>query len=230
MFFILGLLYLMRAVTMYVTVLPVASYTYYCSPKMNTTTFVGVMKAALKISSGFGLSINGQHTYCGDYMYSGHTVILVTAYLVIQECKLSNCIFNEIKPIRLINFSPFTKMFWSSNLTDSPRRSWRWILVHWFYWIMALVGIVLVLVSRGHYTIDVLVAYYVTTRLFWIYHSLANNNFLKVMKQQKSLLILRCTTQIIINFRKFILGTQSENKFLSEGLVVSDFPLDGRKY
>lgn len=26
--------------------------------------------------TGFGLSINGRHNYCGDYLYSGHTVIL----------------------------------------------------------------------------------------------------------------------------------------------------------
>ena len=38
----------------------------------------------------------------------------------------------------------------------------------------------MVLVARGHYTVDVLIAYYVTTRLFWIYHTLANSAALKV--------------------------------------------------
>lgn len=36
----------------------------------------------------------------------------------------------------------------------------------------------MVLVAHGHYTIDVLIAYYVTTRLFWTYHTLTNNSFL----------------------------------------------------
>jgi len=40
--------------------------------------------------SGMGLSINGKHVYCGDYIYSGHTMALVTAYLVIKECKKLN--------------------------------------------------------------------------------------------------------------------------------------------
>ena len=36
-----------------------------------------------------GLSINGQHVFCGDYIYSGHTVILTIVYLTIQECEFS---------------------------------------------------------------------------------------------------------------------------------------------
>ncbi|CAB3372450.1 Hypothetical predicted protein [Cloeon dipterum] len=86
-FLILCLLYLMRCVTMSVTVLPMANKTYYCSPKANSTSFLLIAGRALHLLSGFGLSINGQHVYCGDYLYSGHTVILVLCYLVIQECE-----------------------------------------------------------------------------------------------------------------------------------------------
>jgi hypothetical protein len=38
----------------------------------------------------------------------------------------------------------------------------------------------MVLWSHGHYTVDVIIAYYVTTTLFWMYHTLANNANLKV--------------------------------------------------
>lgn len=86
-FLIMALLYFMRSITMYVTVLPMASRTYYCSPKLNNTSALVITKRALQLISGFGLSINGKHTYCGDYIYSGHTVMLVLAYLVITECK-----------------------------------------------------------------------------------------------------------------------------------------------
>jgi shingomyelin synthase len=82
----MGLLYMMRSVTMYVTVLPIASKTYYCSPKANNTNPLLVTKRVLQLISGFGLSINGKHTYCGDYIYSGHTVVLVLSYLIIKEC------------------------------------------------------------------------------------------------------------------------------------------------
>jgi len=86
-FLLLALLYLMRSVTMSVTVLPMANTTYYCSPKANSTSFLLIAGRALHLLSGFGLSINGQHTYCGDYLYSGHTTILVLCFLVIQECE-----------------------------------------------------------------------------------------------------------------------------------------------
>ena len=89
-FFILGILYLMRSITMFVTTLPVASRSYalnVCAPKANTTSILLIAKRAIQLMSGFGLSMNGQHVYCGDYMYSGHTVVLVSAYLIIKECK-----------------------------------------------------------------------------------------------------------------------------------------------
>lgn len=89
-FLIMSILYFLRAITMYVTVLPMSSETYYCSPKsVNGTTVLVVAKRAFQLMSGFGLSINGKHTYCGDFIYSGHTVMLVLGYLVISECKFN---------------------------------------------------------------------------------------------------------------------------------------------
>ncbi|XP_025420930.1 phosphatidylcholine:ceramide cholinephosphotransferase 2-like isoform X2 [Sipha flava] len=142
--FMLSLLYLLRSVTMFVTVLPISSTTYYCSPKSNSTSPEQIAKRVFQLFSGFGLSINGKHTFCGDYMYSGHTTILVMSYLIIVEY--------------------------------SPR---RWYLLHWASWLMGAVGVLMVLIAHGHYTIDVIIAYLVTTRLFWIYHTLANNVYLK---------------------------------------------------
>jgi len=144
LFFLLGLLYLMRSITMYVTVLPVASTTYYCSPKTNNTDAGVIIVRALRILLGMGLSINGQHVYCGDYIYSGHTVILTVFSLVVQEY--------------------------------TPR---KWYPLHVLSWVVTLIGVIFVMVAHGHYTIDVLIAYYITTRLWWIYHTLASNSILK---------------------------------------------------
>jgi len=143
---VLGLLYYYRALTMCVTVLPKADQTYTCMPKTprNETTAMMYVQRVLTIISGGGLSINGKHVFCGDYIFSGHTMTLTLGYLAIKQY--------------------------------SPR---RFILLHWASFLAALCGVIFLLLARGHYTIDVLLAYYVSSRLWWIYHTLAHNDTLK---------------------------------------------------
>ena len=43
----------------------------------------------------------------------------------------------------------------------------------------SIAGVVTLLLARGHYSIDVIIAYWVTTRIWWIFHTLANNANLK---------------------------------------------------
>jgi len=146
---IVGLLYGYRALTMIVTVLPSANREYHCDSQLNhTITGAEVLHRVIKIMSGFGLTINGNHVYCGDFIFSGHTMILVLCYLIIVE------------------YTP--KKFW---------------LLHWMLWGVAVGGVAMLMTARGHYTIDVIVAYFVTTRLWYIHHSVIHN---KVLKQESS--------------------------------------------
>jgi shingomyelin synthase len=85
---LVGIHYYYRAVTMYVTVLPKPNEHYECAPKSPNTTALVIFQRVLKLLSGMGLTINGKHIYCGDYIYSGHTMTLLMTYLVIKECKL----------------------------------------------------------------------------------------------------------------------------------------------
>ena len=86
-FLLVGIHYYYRAVTMYVTALPKPNPDYYCEPKLNHTTPLIIFQRVLRLLSGMGLSINGKHNFCGDYIYSGHTMTLIMTYLVIKECK-----------------------------------------------------------------------------------------------------------------------------------------------
>lgn len=47
------------------------------------------MQRALEIWSGFGMSLTGVHT-CGDYMFSGHTVVLTMLNFFVTECEYAN--------------------------------------------------------------------------------------------------------------------------------------------
>lgn len=46
-----------------------------------------MMYRAVMLLAGGGLSVTGAHNLCGDYLFSGHTVILVVTYMAIKECK-----------------------------------------------------------------------------------------------------------------------------------------------
>lgn len=51
------------------------------------------MRRIMKMIAGGGLSITGSHSLCGDYLYSGHTVMLTLTYLFIKECKSHSHVF-----------------------------------------------------------------------------------------------------------------------------------------
>lgn len=56
------------------------------------------MRRIMKMIAGGGLSITGSHSMCGDYLYSGHTVMLTLTYLFIKECKF------HLRGFSLFNF------------------------------------------------------------------------------------------------------------------------------
>uniref|UniRef100_A0A1A7YJK7 Phosphatidylcholine:ceramide cholinephosphotransferase 1 n=1 Tax=Iconisemion striatum TaxID=60296 RepID=A0A1A7YJK7_9TELE len=146
-FFIVGTLYLYRCITMYITTLPVPGMHFKCSPKL-LGDWEAQMRRIMKMIAGGGLSITGAHSMCGDYLYSGHTVMLTLTFLFIKEY--------------------------------SPKRYWWY---QWLCWTLSAVGIFCILLAHDHYTVDVVVAYFITTRLFWWYHTMANQQSLKESSQ-----------------------------------------------
>ena len=83
---VLGIIYYYRALTMSVTVLPKPDMRYECRPRVEHVTGFIIVERVLTILSGGGLSINGKHVLCGDYIFSGHTSTLLLSYLVVRQC------------------------------------------------------------------------------------------------------------------------------------------------
>lgn len=63
-------------------------------------------------------------------------------------------------------------MYWE---VDTPPKLY---LVHTLSWVVNLFGIFFILAAHEHYSIDVFIAFYISTRLFLYYHTLANNRAL----------------------------------------------------
>lgn len=87
----LGVLYFFRGICMAVTQVPVANQQYYCSPRLNRTIYSNpwqmikiIFSRVAHMSLGMGLSVNGRHSFCGDYIFSGHTVVLVISKFSLQ--------------------------------------------------------------------------------------------------------------------------------------------------
>lgn len=59
--------------------------------------------------------------------------------------------------------------------SDTPR---RFYFLHTVTWMMNMFGIFFILAAHEHYSIDVFVAFYISSRLFLYYHTLSNNQAL----------------------------------------------------
>ncbi|XP_077106884.1 sphingomyelin synthase-related protein 1 isoform X3 [Ranitomeya variabilis] len=134
---LMGTVFLLRCVTMFVTSLSVPGEHLQCSGKLYDNMWAKLQRA-FAIWSGFGMTLTGVHT-CGDYMFSGHTVVLT-----------------------MLNFF----------VTEYSPRNWNFL--HTLSWVLNLFGIFFILAAHEHYSIDVFIAFYITTRLFLYYHTLAN--------------------------------------------------------
>ncbi|XP_056017793.1 sphingomyelin synthase-related protein 1-like isoform X2 [Ostrea edulis] len=141
MFSLLGTLFLLRSVCMLITSLSVPSKHLDCEKKSYGDMWAKLGRA-FEIWSGLGMTATGVRT-CGDYMFSGHTVILTILNFFITEY--------------------------------TPRKLYY---LHTCSWMANMFGVFLILAAHEHYSIDVFVAFYLTSRLFLYYHTLANNRSL----------------------------------------------------
>lgn len=95
---LMGIVYLARAITMSSTQVPLInsrnSTLNYCAPKMTPEQKASwnyylseIVRRVFHMMLGFGLSINGKHNYCGDYIFSGHTTSLTMCKYTIFNLK-----------------------------------------------------------------------------------------------------------------------------------------------
>lgn len=162
---VMGIIYFARAICMSSTQVPLIKTDYCAKPmsdeqKASWASYLSeIFRRVFQMMLGFGLSINGRHVYCGDYIFSGHTVTLTFFYLFLRE-------------------------YMMPKMTSS---SIFWAVFHAIILASSLVGVILILIARGHYLIDVLIAYFITTSTFYIYHTIIHNKSLRYANQKNYL-------------------------------------------
>ncbi|XP_055339666.1 sphingomyelin synthase-related protein 1-like [Paramacrobiotus metropolitanus] len=141
-FVLMGTIFLLRSVCMLITSMSVPGRHLKCAGK-NFGDLPTKVQQALVIARGFGMSIQGVRT-CGDYMFSGHTVVITVLNHFITEY--------------------------------TPKRH---RLIHLSSWTLNLFGMFFILAAHEHYSIDVFIAFYISSRLFLYYHTMANTDILR---------------------------------------------------
>ncbi|KAK3099755.1 hypothetical protein FSP39_009154 [Pinctada imbricata] len=148
---LLGTMYLVRSVCIYVTSIPVPDTHKACDVYPNST-FLNKTHRAYLIWSRLGMTVMGNRT-CGDYIFSGHTVMLTMVNLF------------------LIEYTP---------------KSWK--VLRFCSWSLNICGMYFILACRGHYTIDVLIAFLISMQLFKNYHALVDVRPLTLKEKRSSFL------------------------------------------
>ncbi|CAM1298870.1 SAMD8 (predicted) [Pycnogonum litorale] len=128
------------------------------------------------------LSVPGIHLKCEARPYGDMWAKLEQAFVIWKGCGLS------LKGVRTCGdymFSGHTVTLTLLNffITEYTPASWHYLQT--FTWVLNLFGIFFILAGHEHYSIDVFIAFYITTRLFLYYHSLANNRALMQRDSQR---------------------------------------------
>jgi len=73
-------------------------------------------------------------------------------------------------------YSGHTSMLTSTTLYILEYSNQDFVLYRIFCQLLAASGIICIVLSHEHYTIDILIAYFVTTHHFWVYHTMASDS------------------------------------------------------
>ncbi|UYV82970.1 SAMD8 [Cordylochernes scorpioides] len=121
------------------------------------------------------LSVPGRHLKCQARDYGSIWQKLYTAFLIWQGGGMS---IQGVRTCGDYMFSGHTVALTLFNFFVTEYTPNSMYYLHTFSWVLNLFGIFFILAAHEHYSIDVFVAFYISTRLFLYYHTLANNRAL----------------------------------------------------
>nr|AEE62041.1 unknown [Dendroctonus ponderosae] len=129
------------------------------------------------------LSVPGTHLQCkprnnflqGSTPFDNLTKKLSQAYIIWRGAGMS---IQGVRTCGDYMFSGHTVALTTLNFFITEYTPRYIYYLHTLSWMMNMFGIFFILAAHEHYSIDVFVAFYITSRLFLYYHTLANNQAL----------------------------------------------------
>merc|ERR1719189_2197936 len=119
------------------------------------------------------LSVPGVHLDCKPRPYGSWASRLHEAFIIWSGAGMS---LQGVRTCGDYMFSGHTVSLTLLNFFITEYTSRRIFFLHTFTWICNIFGVFFILAAHEHYSIDVFVAFYITSRLFMYYHMLANKN------------------------------------------------------
>merc|ERR1719244_2382529 len=118
------------------------------------------------------LSVPGTHLECQPRPYGDVWNKLHNAYIIWTGAGMS---LQGVRTCGDYMFSGHTVALTLLNFFITEYTSRRIYFLHTFTWLCNCFGIFFILAAHEHYSIDVFVAFYISSRLFLYYHTLVNN-------------------------------------------------------
>ena len=156
--FCYGTVYLYRSMTIIVTSLPVPGLHITCQAKVAErydnqegvlSTGISIFKSIFLQWATFGMKMTGEkNMVCGDYIFSGHTHAILTSLYFHHRYTPRQFFFNSKRLYKI----------WGSVITA-----------------ISVICLFCIILSHEHYTVDVIIAYYFVTRVFYITHAIVDN-------------------------------------------------------
>ena len=119
------------------------------------------------------LSVPGTHLECQPRPYGDLWNKIHNAYIIWTGAGMS---LQGVRTCGDYMFSGHTVALTLLNFFITEYTSRRIYFLHTFTWICNVFGVFFILAAHEHYSIDVFVAFYITSRLFMYYHMLANKH------------------------------------------------------
>lgn len=127
------------------------------------------------------LSVPGAHLKCDPSQYPETWMRLHRAFVIWSGFGMT---LQGVRTCGDYMFSGHTTVITMLNMLITEYTPSRWYPLHTATWVANLFGIFFILAAHEHYSIDVFVAFYISSRLFLYYHSLANTS--RIQKDRRT--------------------------------------------